>query len=261
MIQVRKPERVPAVLRRTGATKTAKLCVAFDASAREYRGGAKTFRFDSSTYAAKTVKRALRRAQHDKCCFCESKVSHISYGDVEHFRPKAGYRQSPGDDLGRPGYYWLAYEWENLFFACQICNQRFKQNLFPLLDPARRACSHHEVLDDERPVFISPAEKGIEHLIGFRQEYPYAKGGNRRARETVKHLGLDREELNEVRRDRLQKLELLSKNRQLLERRFPDARRPEDVQAHVNELTLELELAQADTAEYAAMARAALAVA
>ena len=61
--------------------------------------------------------------------FCESKVSHIAYGDVEHFRPKAGYRQRPEDPLVQPGYYWLAYEWSNLLFCCQLCNQRFKATI------------------------------------------------------------------------------------------------------------------------------------
>ena len=78
---------------------------------------------------------------------------HIAYGDVEHYRPKAGYRQDAEDPLGRPGYYWLAYEWSNLLFCCQICNQRFKRNLFPLVDPARRAETHHDDLSSEQPLF------------------------------------------------------------------------------------------------------------
>ncbi len=82
--------------------------------------------------------------QHDKCAFCESKVSAIAYGDVEHFRPKAGYQQSHDDDLQRPGYYWLAYEWSNLFFSCSICNQQGKRNVFPLANPRRRATCHRD---------------------------------------------------------------------------------------------------------------------
>jgi hypothetical protein len=44
--------------------------------------------------------------------------------------------------LEQPGYFWLAYVWANLFLACQLCNQSFKKNLFPLADPAKRARSH-----------------------------------------------------------------------------------------------------------------------
>ena len=56
------------------------------------------FEFDSSVYGHKTVKKALIEAQHGKCCFCEAKVVHISYGDVEHFRPKGGV----SSERGRP---------------------------------------------------------------------------------------------------------------------------------------------------------------
>ena len=76
------------------------------------------FDFDSSP-TAEVGEGHLLKAQHDKCCFCESKVTQVAYGDVEHYRPKAGYRQEHGAPLGRPGYYLLAYEWSNLMFCCQ----------------------------------------------------------------------------------------------------------------------------------------------
>ena len=119
-----------------------RLCEQYDSSPDSYKSGAKAFAsrdFESGIYGAKSVKQALQKAQHGKCAFCESKITHIAYGDVEHFRPKAGYRQCPKDPLVRPGYYRLAYEWSNLFFCCTLCNQRFKGNHFPLADPARRA--------------------------------------------------------------------------------------------------------------------------
>src|SRR5436305_12373624 len=114
MIRIRKPAAPPAVLAAEGMDATTSNCAAYD-------GGITTFSFDTSLYGHDSVKRALKAAQHDKCCFCESKISHIAYGDVEHFRPKAGYRQHPADPLSRPGYYWLAYEWSNLYLACQMC--------------------------------------------------------------------------------------------------------------------------------------------
>src|SRR5207248_2896103 len=82
----------------------------------------------------------------------ESFFAHTGYGDVEHFRPKGGYKQRETDELKRPGYYWLAYAWDNLFCSCQLCNQRFKRNLFPLRDGRRRARSHTHKLDKEQPL-------------------------------------------------------------------------------------------------------------
>ena len=140
MIRVIKPQTAPLILRdpnKRGPKATRKLRGAYD-------HGTRAFTFNSDIYGAKSVKKALIKAQHDKCCFCESKITHVAYGDVEHFRPKGGYRQRPEDELEQPGYYWLAYAWTNLYLSCQLCNQRYKANLFPLKDPDRRAKSHHE---------------------------------------------------------------------------------------------------------------------
>ena len=110
MIRIRKPSRAPRILRERGKTTTDADCSAFDISPNDYLNGNKTFDFDSSIYGAKSVKNALIKAQNKKCCFCESKVTQVTYGDVEHFRPKGGFKQDKTDTLGRPGYYWLAYK-------------------------------------------------------------------------------------------------------------------------------------------------------
>src|SRR5437667_9513338 len=144
MIHVRKPA-APSVLLIRGAAETQRICDAHDC-------GTRAFDFDAGIYAHPTVKDALRAAQYQKCAFCESVFAHTGYGDVEHFRPKAGYKQRDADELRRPGYYWLAYAWKNLFYSCQLCNQRFKRNLFPLKDGRRRARAHTHSLDKEAPL-------------------------------------------------------------------------------------------------------------
>ena len=138
MIRVVKPATPPAVLLTRGAISRQRHCDDFDAAPDDYRSGTRTFAFDHSIYAADEVKADLLAAQHEKCAFCESHVRHVGYGDVEHFRPKAGYQQRQTGTLRRPGYYWLAYYWENLFFCCQLCNN-LKRNHFPLRDGRRRA--------------------------------------------------------------------------------------------------------------------------
>src|SRR5206468_3497187 len=150
MIRVHRPDDPPPLLKAKGKAATERLCRAFDEGRHEELRGEKAF--DKTVYGHKSVKDALREAQHGKCAFCESKVDHTAHGDVEHFRPKAGYRQSVGAPLESPGYYWLAYEWSNLFFACPKCNQSHKKNLFPLKRPGRRAKSHHHRLEDEEPL-------------------------------------------------------------------------------------------------------------
>jgi len=91
------------------ATKA--LCADYESDPAGYDTGAKTFDLNEAIYAHASIKAILLETQHHKCAFWECKFSHQQYGDVEHFRPKHGYNQKESDPLGRPGYYWLAYEW------------------------------------------------------------------------------------------------------------------------------------------------------
>lgn len=251
MIRVRRPRAIPAALRNKGPAAIEALCAAYDAAPEDYRAGTRTFDFDREIYAAAGVKDALLRAQHDKCAFCESKLAHVAYGDVEHFRPKKGWVQADGDPLARPGYYWLAYVWENLLLSCQLCNQRHKRNLFPLTQPAQRARCHHDDCGREAPVFVNPAmEEPAEH-IAFRAEIPHAVPGSARGERTIACLGLRREALNERRRE---KLALLA---QLVDVVRLSEAEPSKIDVELGRRAREtLARAVRDDAEYAAMARA-----
>ena len=169
----------------------------------EIDAGTKKMTFNKELYAHKSIKEKLLNIQHDKCCFCEAKISHIAYGDVEHFRPKAAYSRHINDVLQYPGYYWLAYAWENLFLSCQLCNQRFKKNLFPLLDESSRILDCNKNCKQEKSVFLDPVLDNPEDHITFQDEVPKAKNNSIRGHETIKNLALDRIKLNENRRAKL----------------------------------------------------------
>ena len=250
MIKIIKPA-APALLLGRGQTKRAKHCAGYDLAPADYDAGTKTFTFDAGLYGDPAVKQALIAAQHGKCCFCEKKIG--GEGDVEHFRPKASFCQGKGHPVERPGYYWLAYEWDNLLLACPVCNQRFKRSLFPLFDSAKRARNHHGDLTQEKPLFIHPAEEDPADFIGFRQEVPYAIRGNRRAKGTIKALGLNRENLSEERRDHLSRLVYLRKvldQEAKLTGTAEGRRLLEEADTYLREATL-------DSAKFAAMARVA----
>lgn len=150
------------------------------------------------------VKDRLRADQHDKCCYCESYFSSTSYGDVEHFRPKGGYQQDAADVLHKPGYYWLAYAWDNLYFACQLCNQRYKGNYFPLANPVTRALFHTDALALEQPLLPDPATEDPASCLTFLQDA--AKPLNERGASCIQVFGLDRPELIKRRLDKLKSL-------------------------------------------------------
>lgn len=156
-------------------------------------------------YNDANVKTRLRADQHDKCCYCESLFTATSYGDVEHFRPKAGYKQVWEGPLHKPGYYWLAYEWSNLFFSCQICNQDYKGNYFPLANHgAARANTHHDDIDQEEPLLLNPALDVPQRHLTFVKDAIEAIDA--RGQASIKSYGLDRSELIKSRADHLKGL-------------------------------------------------------
>ena len=73
-----------------------------------------------TVYSDKSVRKLLIKMFHGKCAYCESKITAIYNGDIEHFRPKGEIKEV---NPSKPGYFWLASEWENLLFACPFCNQ------------------------------------------------------------------------------------------------------------------------------------------
>lgn len=245
MIRVRKPAKAPEVLRIRGAQVVRQLCATYERDPASYDSGKKTFEFDSDLYGHESVKSALIQAQHAKCAFCESKFAHIDYGDVEHFRPKGGCHQAEGEPFLRPGYYWLVYDWANLFLSCTLCNQHFKKNLFPLKQAARRARNHLGNVGAEEPMLIDPGAENPETFIGFREEVPFAIHGDVRGECTIDILGLRRPALAERRWDLLEKVKAL---RSVIASGSPDAQWARDV----------LERLQRDTGEYASMVRATM---
>lgn len=257
MIRIHKSPTPPAILREQGWRETQRLKALYDASPAEYEG--KSFPIKRSIYGAESVKAALRRDQHEKCAFCESKFGHVGYGDVEHLRPKRGYKQNNRDRLQYPGYYWLAYEWSNLFYSCQLCNQRFKRNLFPLQNPRQRTRSHHHDLSAERPLLVDPAAVDPSQFVTFPDEYARPVNGSAIGRETITVLGLNRKELIEVRRDLVRTMRALLDTRSCLEKNPVEGEAALAYRTLLDAVNVELTELTRDSAQFAGMARAACA--
>ena len=204
MIRIHRPPAAPAVLVTEGVARLQAHEAEVDTDPGSFASGSMTLTFDPAVYAHTSVKQHLIAMQHAKCAFCEAKPLHVSDGDVEHFRPKGGVRQVDSDPMLRPGYYWLAYDWGNLMFACERCNRRHKKNLFPLTDPARRAKSPRHNIAHEAPIFIDPSAENPEQYIHFREHVPVAIGGNVRGEQTIDALGLRRPDLNADREKHLE---------------------------------------------------------
>lgn len=60
-------------------------------------------------YRHPEVKDALVAMFYGKCAYCESNITTVTYGAIEHFYPKSKYIE-------------LTFEWSNLLLSCDVCN-------------------------------------------------------------------------------------------------------------------------------------------
>ncbi|MCH7413782.1 hypothetical protein MM213_09825 [Belliella sp. R4-6] len=203
---------VPSILASDGLLEKSKFQTDFDSNPSGYLAlspnkPVSQFNFKKEIYGGDEVKEALTDIQNGKCCFCESKMRHVSDGDIEHFRPKGRWKQANGTPIVYPGYYWKSYDWDNLFLACQKCNQREKQDVFPIESNSVRALNHHSDVNSELPTFIHPENDDPEDHIEFIDQYIKAK--TTRGQVTITQLGLDRSFLDNFREERLDDLSAL----------------------------------------------------
>lgn len=201
MIRIVKPKgSCPEILKTAGVNRTHADCQEFNNHPNEYlEGDLKMPVADNEIYGAATVKEALMTIQNGKCCFCERSRDRIEL-DIEHFRPKGMVKQSHSDRKKiYPGYYWLAYDWKNLYLSCKRCNTSFKQVYFPLANKSKRSRWHDDKnkVSGEKPLLINPSENTRSH-IRFNNDAPYSRTS--RGRCTIEELQLlERPELREAR--------------------------------------------------------------
>lgn len=153
-------------------------------------------------WSDKNVKEFLCQSQHGKCCYCERKRDPSRESDVEHFRPKSKVEGSPRHQ----GYWWLAYEWENLLVACKTCNETYKKSHFPLEDETERAYKKNHSVCKERPLLINPLEENPVQFIEYDLSSPLmvrAVGKCKRGKKTIELTGINHPEVMEERAERL----------------------------------------------------------
>ena len=211
---------------------------------------------NDNAYKGSDVKKLLRNDQHSKCIYCECRLNG-DYGHVEHFRPKGGYAIPPSSKLFKPGYFWLAYEWNNLLLSCSTCNTSYKQNFFALEDESTRDIAGQDI-SRESPLLIDPSKENPADFIEFHEHVlaPKMIDGveSRKGRYTIDLLGLnERSDLVAYRRAAWETFENLKKKRTiavtLIERGF-ETECGETLLKLVNE---DIESMKSESAEYSAM--------
>lgn len=110
---------------------------------------------------------------HGKCAYCESKIVHVEYPHIEHYRPKKKYPPK-------------TFAWCNLLLACAICNgASYKGTNFPLDG-------------DGDPLLIDPCVDDPRQHLRFENFFLVAI--TEKGTETRETLGLNRDELQDYRR-------------------------------------------------------------
>jgi hypothetical protein len=162
-------------------------------------------------------------AQHERCGYCEVPVIAGQNGDVEHYRPKNELTEFGPDrehEEGRehrhlakvrgrspsrrwaPGYWWLAYDWNNYLLSCVVCNQIWKKNLFPIRQPPLRSGPPTEGNPGEIPLLLNPygSRDPAAHLQFNRDGTVEPRNSSVFGRETISTCGLHRLALTSYRR-------------------------------------------------------------
>jgi hypothetical protein len=183
------------------STWKSKAKIATSKALSEYPAGRKDFKFSSELWGE--LKDHLQDMFSGRCAYCEALFLSVSFGDVEHYRPKAEVT----DEANHLGYYWLAYEPSNYLPSCMLCNQKAKRNYFPI--EGVRASSPADDLQKEEPMLFNPYNHNYFDYIcyipsrgqnGLEPTAGKAVGISKRGEESVKIYDLDREWLIRKRR-------------------------------------------------------------
>ncbi len=147
----------------------------------------------NNRYKQVDVKSALKELYKNKCAFCEQRVEQ---GHIEHYRPKTIY-------------YWLAFSWDNLIFACSLCNENkgknFEientqvtfQNSDENIKHIHTSSSSYDKL--EQPKMVNPEVTDPSGKIKFDKR-GFVESDDERFAYTIKICQIDRADLNDERR-------------------------------------------------------------
>lgn len=124
-------------------------------------------------YRQLDIKTSLKNMFEGKCAYCESHLAHVSYGHIEHFKPKSSYPQD-------------CFNWNNLLLGCEICNgTQYKSTHFPLAN--------------ENGPIVDPTSDDPNNFFDFEYDpitgLANVLGKNDRGIKTESLLGLNRPDL------------------------------------------------------------------
>ncbi len=131
---------------------------------------------DNSKYGHPEIRKHLNSMSYHKCFYCERKLTGV-HKEIDHYIEVS-------DPTGKQ----LAFDWDNLFLACDNCNDKFSNTSIPVSE-ALNPC-------------IDTNEK-IQENITFEDEIISAKNNSIIGLQTIKKFRLDTELLDMLRAKQL----------------------------------------------------------
>lgn len=132
----------------------------------------------NGNYKHPTNKEALKKANNDKCMYCESKISQIDFAHIEHFKPKAANKFPE-----------LEFVWSNLGYACPKCNNA-KSDEFHIDTP-----------------YIDPYSEEPSEYFYAAGAWLFIKNGSERSEISIRDIELNRPELLEKRLEKITEIQ------------------------------------------------------
>lgn len=149
------------------------------------------------------VMRALYVTFSNKCAYCETALN-PDYGNLDRFRPPQN--ATSGTGVAPDYYWWLAYEWRNLYLCCRPCNQA-KGDAFPVGRRRVRMEAPYEALGREHALLLDPCNDDPEAVLLYLNDGRMVSD-SRQGMETIDILNLNRRQLMEERRSVLHQVEV-----------------------------------------------------
>jgi uncharacterized protein (TIGR02646 family) len=160
----------------------------------------RTLPFNEKLLVSDDLKEALIGLFRGACAFCESRLSISERQNVGHFRPK--HRAAQLDGKVEPlHYWWLAYEWRNLYAICSGC----LSNKGPRFPVKGRRAEYDEndplSIPKEQALLLDPCgDEDPEAVLQFLEDGT-VRSDSERGQITIDVFGLNRMELVNARRD------------------------------------------------------------
>lgn len=141
------------------------------------------------------------------CAVCEASLTTWDVR-IHRWRPAQGAVSISGKTSSKH-YYWLAYEWDNLYPLCLRCSES-QGPKFPINGTRARVGTKGAALLGERPLLLDPREDDAEQLLVY-QKSGEVTARDQRGRTTIEVFSLNRRDLVEQRRVVVEKAAVLAR--------------------------------------------------